>query len=161
MTRLKLAQLTLSLLIAATFMQAGASLFAIVVSVSTLVAAPPESLTIVQGAYGFNPDVFWNTFPNVHLAFVLLALIFCWKTHYRKWVFAGWAVGIMAGVVAIFLLSPVQSEFLTAQYSNSFDPALKEKGDLWLTYSVLFMSLSSLSGLVYILGFIKAQPESQ
>jgi Na+/proline symporter len=124
-----LAQLSYLLLIAVTFIQVGASLFAIVVNVSTLVSAPPASLAMVQGEYAFDPGVFWGIFPNVAFVFFVITLILNWKTDRRKWVIAGWLVGLLAGLAALFLLEPVQAEFLSAKYSESVDQDLKAVGN--------------------------------
>ena len=143
------------LFIALIFMQTGASLFATTVNVATLIKEPPKSLFILQGKYTFNPDVFWNTFPTISLGVFVITLIICWKTPLRKWLLIGWLVGIAAAVVAIFLLGPVQSEFLATPYTDTFDPNLQKLGGIWFNYSVLFMCISALSGLIMIYGLIK------
>ena len=138
--------------IAFVFIQVGASLFATTVNVATLIKEPPKSLFILQGEYTFNPDVFWNTFPTISLVVFVITLIICWKTPLGKWLLIGWLVGIAAAVVAIFLLGPVQSEFLTTPYTDTFDPNLQKLGSIWFNYSVLFMCISALSGLIMIYG---------
>lgn len=144
----------LVLLIGLTFMQAGASLFAITVNVSSLVESPPASLITVQGSYAFNPDLFWEKFPSLVLLALILALILNWKNSLRKWIIGGGLIWILSGVVVFVLLSPAQEEFLSAEYADSFDQGLKELGRTWKNYSLLFMSLSALSGFTYLAGLV-------
>ncbi|GLU44589.1 hypothetical protein [Allomuricauda sp. NBRC 101325] len=145
-------------LIGLTFMQAGASLFAIMVNISSLIDAPPASLITVQGPYAFNPDVFWDIFPTLVLIALLLAIFLNWKNALRKWVLMGGFVWMISGIVVFTLLSPVQTEFLSAEFSNTFSQSLKIIGEKWRDYSVLFMILSALSGFIYLVGLIK-KPE--
>lgn len=147
-----LALISYLLLSSATFMQAGASLFAIVVNVSTLIEAPPESLKMVQGKYAFNPDVFWNNFPNVVTILFVLALILNWKNSLRKWILIGFGIFILSALVAILWLGPVQEEFLSTPFSNSIDPDLMKLGLKWRNISLLFFISTLFSGFAYIYG---------
>jgi len=140
-------------------MQAGASLFAITVNISTLIESPPASLIIVQGPYAFNPDIFWEKFPPLVLLTLLLALIFNWKSSLRKWVVSGGVVWVLSGVVVFVLLSPAQAEFLSTEFSNTVDQELIKLGNKWRNYSLLFMSLSALSGFVYLTGLFANNKE--
>lgn len=150
----KLRLISYLLVLAYSFMQAGASLFAIMVNVSTLIKEPPASLYMVQGQYGFNPDIFWDNFPNMGMVLFIIALIINWKSPLRKWILIGFSVGLFAALSAIFLLEPIQSEFLNAPYSETISPDLKLQGNLWFNYSLLFFMLSFMSGVVYAFGLI-------
>ncbi len=152
-----LKQFSYLFLIGCSFIQVGASLFAISVNVSTLVKAPPASLAMVQGSYVFDPSVFWDNFPNFMLVVVILTLILNWKTPLRKWIIWGSVVYLISGIIAVFILEPVQTEFLSSEYANIIDPVLKEQGILWRNVSLCFLGVSILSGLVFILGYIKVQ----
>jgi len=160
MNKNKPALFTYLLLMANYFIQGGASLFATTVSVSTLVQAPPRSLTMVQGEFPFNPEIFWNVFPNIGFVLFVIALIANWRTPYRRWVVSGWLVSLVAAVVAIFFLVPVQEEFLSAAYADTVDPELMELGHQWFTYSVSFLSISMLAGLVLIIGLLRVKPDN-
>ena len=161
MNRETIRQISYLLLIGFSFMQAGANLFATTVNVSTLVEAPPASLAMVQGEYVFNPSIFWDNFPNYMLFVIVLTLILNWKTNLRKWIIIGSTVWLISALVAIVFLEPVQTEFLSSEYSNTVDPELKKIGLKWFNISLLFFSISVLSGLVYITGFVKNQIRSE
>ncbi len=137
-------------LIGVTFMQAGASLFAIVVNISSLIESPPASLVTAQGKYAFNPDLFWEKFPSLVLFTLLLATILNWKNHRRKYIISGGLLWLLSGVVVFTLLSPAQSEFLSLEYTDTVDSSLIGLGQKWRNFSTLFMSLSTLSGFVYL-----------
>jgi hypothetical protein len=148
-------QFSYLLLIGFSFIQAGANLFATTVNVSTLVEAPPASLSMVQGEYVFDPSVFWDNFPNYMLFLVVLTLILNWKTNLRKWIIGGSIIWLISALVAIVFLEPVQTEFLSSEYSNIIDPELKKLGLKWFNISLLFFGISILSGLVFIIGFVR------
>ncbi|PZX55764.1 hypothetical protein [Algoriphagus chordae] len=154
-------KLTYILLIGLTFMQAGASLFAITVNVSTLIESPPASLVSAQGPYAFNPDLFWEKFPTLVLITLLLALVFNWKSSLRKWVLAGGLVWILSGLVVFILLSPAQTEFLSTEFTNTVDQELIALGKTWRNYSLLFMSLSALSGFIYLSGLFSNNKQNR
>lgn len=147
-----ISKLMFAILIGLTFMQAGASLFAITVNISSLIESPPASLITAQGLYAFNPDLFWEKFPTFVLIALLLSIVLNWKSPLRKWVLSGGLLWVLSGVVVFTLLSPVQTEFLSTEYSNSIDPDLIELGKKWKNHSILFMSLSALSGFTYLSG---------
>ena len=155
----KIGKLTYLFLIGLTFMQAGASLFAITVNISTLIESPPASLITAQGPYAFNPDIFWEKFPPLVLLTLLLALIFNWKSSLRKWVIGGGLVWVLSGVVVFVLLSPAQAEFLSTEFSNTVSQELIELGRTWRNYSLLFMLLSTISGIIYLLGLFANNKE--
>ncbi|MBN7816969.1 hypothetical protein [Algoriphagus pacificus] len=155
----KIGIVTYILLIGLTFMQAGASLFAIVVNISILIESPPASLITAQGPYAFNPDIFWEKFPSLVLLTLVLTLIFNWKSSLRKWVLSGGLVWILSGVVGFVLLSPTQTEFLSTEFSNAIDLELKELGKSWRNFSLLFMVLSASSGFIYLTGVFKHYKE--
>ena len=140
-------------------MQAGASLFAITVNVSSLIESPPASLITVQGDYAFNPDLFWEKFPSLVLLTLLLALVFNWKNSLRKWILGGGLVWVLSGVVVFVLLSPAQEAFLSTEFSNTVNQELMELGKTWRNYSLLFMALSAISGLIYLSGLFSNNKE--
>jgi hypothetical protein len=46
-------------------LQAGAQLFAVAVVVGTVTEAPPRSLAMYAGEYGYNSGPFWEVMPTV------------------------------------------------------------------------------------------------
>jgi hypothetical protein len=52
----------------ASLLQAGAQLFAVVAIVGTVSAAPPRSLAMYAGEYGYNSGPFWDVMPAVTFA---------------------------------------------------------------------------------------------
>ena len=68
---------------ASCLVQVGAQLFAILVIVRTLIAAPPRSFAMLQGAHGYDSSIFWNIVPMITLVTLLLALAANGKTMRR------------------------------------------------------------------------------
>ncbi len=67
-----------------TLLQAGAQLFAVAVVVSTVAKAPPRSLAMFAGEYGYNSGPFWEVIPTITLLLLLIALLANWKTPRRR-----------------------------------------------------------------------------
>ena len=65
-------------------LQAGAQLFAIAVVVGTVTEAPPRSLAMYAGEYGYNSGPFWEVMPTVTLGLLLIALVGNWRTPRRR-----------------------------------------------------------------------------
>src|SRR4051812_23083625 len=44
-----------------------------------ITSAPPQSLQMLQGPYGFNPVRFWGTFRSITFILFISSLLFFWK----------------------------------------------------------------------------------
>ncbi len=99
-------RLSLFLALSFSFMQAGAQLFAITVIVTSLTSNPPDSLSMLEGEYGYDSSPFWETFPNITTLFLIIALIVNWKTSNRKYLLVGFGLFITGALYSIFILGP-------------------------------------------------------
>src|SRR5688572_253520 len=52
--------------------------------VPTWSAAPPASLSMFQGQYGLNPELFWKIIHPVNLVLFIICLIVHWRSERRK-----------------------------------------------------------------------------
>jgi hypothetical protein len=100
--------LTLIPALVAALLQAGAQLFAVAVVVGTVTKAPPRSLAMYAGEYGYNSGPFWEVIPTVTLVFLLIALVGNWRTPRRRLVLTAVALFIAAGLLTVFVMGPVQ-----------------------------------------------------
>ena len=70
-----ISNLTLIPAVISALLQAGAQLFAIAVVVRTVTKAPPRSLAMYAGEYGYDSGPFWEVMPTVTLCLLLIALL--------------------------------------------------------------------------------------
>lgn len=112
-------------------LQAGAQLFAVAVVVGTVTKAPPRSLAMYAGEFGYNSGPFWDVMPTITLGLLLLALVGNWRTPRRRLLLAAMALFIAAGLFSVFVMGPVQAAVVGAGYSNAVDADLGVQAGRW------------------------------
>lgn len=138
--------------------QVGAQLFAIVVVVDTVTAAPPRSLAMLAGEYGYDSGPFWEVVPMVTAVLLLVALATNWKTPRRRLILGAAGAFLIAGLFAAFVMGPVQADVLAAGYSDVVDEALRSRAAWWRTLDWISWALTLVVGL--LLSFALAVPLS-
>lgn len=78
MKELNLPNVTLMVSVTSWFIQFGAQLFALIVVAGTVAQAPPRSFAMLQGEYGYNSSVFWETVPLITFVTLIIALVSNW-----------------------------------------------------------------------------------
>jgi hypothetical protein len=126
-----LPNLTLIAAVVGALLQAGAQLFAIAVVVGTVTKAPPRSLAMYAGEYGYNSGPFWEVMPTVTLVLLLVALVGNWRTPRRRLVLTAVALFIAAGLFTVFVMGPVQEAVVRVGYSDAVDEALRDQAGRW------------------------------
>ena len=132
-------------------LQAGAQLFAVAVIVQTVTKAPPRSLAMYSGEYGYNSGPFWEVMPTVTLALLLLALVANWRTHQRRVLVAAIGAFLIAGLFAGLVMGPVQAEVVSAGFADSVDPALAARAARWRALDWLSWALTLVPGVLLLL----------
>ena len=140
---------------AACIMQLGAQMFAITMVASKLVSAPPKSLAMVEGPFGYDSRAFWEVMPMATAILMLVALISNWRTT-RRWLIAA-SIGlfILGGMLAGMLVEPEFAAIAGGGYRDMVDPALVERGKRWLTLDWAVWGVSSLAGLTLLLALAR------
>jgi|APMI01.1.fsa_nt_gi hypothetical protein len=126
-----IANLSLVAAVVGALIQAGAQLFAIVVIVSTVTAAPPRSLAMYGGEYGYNSGPFWELMPTLTLGLLLLALAGNWRTPRRRVILAALVLFIAAGLFSVFVMGPVQAAVVEFGYSDTVNEGLRTQAARW------------------------------
>ncbi|HET6680089.1 MAG TPA: hypothetical protein VFG84_02735, partial [Gemmatimonadaceae bacterium] len=103
-------------------LQAGAQLFAVAVIVGTVTTAPPRSLSMYSGAYGYDSGAFWEIMPTITMVLLLGALVANWRTPRRRMVISALGAFLLAGLFAAFVTGPLQAEIISAGFADSVDP---------------------------------------
>ncbi len=153
---------TLSLIpaVVGALLQAGAQLFAIAVVVGTVTKAPPRSLAMYAGGYGYDSGPFWEVMPTVTLALLLIALVSNWRTPRRPLLLGAVALFIIAGAFSVFVMSPAQEAVVGVGYSDAVDEALRVRAMRWHMLDWTSWALTLSVGVVLAVALAVRVPEA-
>ena len=143
----KFKDLTLIASAASCLVQAGAQLFAILIIVRTLIAAPPRSFAMLQGERGYDSSLFWNTVPMITLVTLLLALVANWKTTRRGLLLLALALFVVGSVIAGVVVEPGFGKLLAVGYSDTVDATLKSHAATLYLYDWVLWLVSLAAGI--------------
>lgn len=141
---------------ASCLVQAGAQLFAILVMVRTLIAAPPRSFAMLQGPHGYDSSIFWNTVPMITLVTLLVALVANWKTTRRGLLLLALALFVVGSLIAGMVVEPGFGKLLAVGYSDTVDAALKSQAATLYRYDWALWLVSLAAGISLL--FALARP---
>lgn len=155
-----IANLSLIPAVAGALLQAGAQLFAISVVVATVTAAPPRSLAMYAGEYGYNSGPFWEVMPTVTLGLLLMALAGNWRTPRRRLLLSALALFIAAGLFTVFVMGPAQAAVVGVGYRDSVDEALRVQAARWHMLDWASWALAFSSGIVLATALVVRVPDA-
>jgi hypothetical protein len=141
-------------------LQAGAQLFAIAVIVGTVTQAPPRSLAMYAGQYGYDSGPFWEMMPTVTLVLLLVALVGNWRTPRRRLILAAVGLFIAAGLFTVFVMGPAQEAVVGAGYSDAVDEALRVQAARWHMLDWVSWALTLSVGTVLAAALAVRVPEA-
>jgi hypothetical protein len=151
----KLSLVFLLSLIGAVFIQFGAQLFAIIVIVSTLVESPPESFALIRGDFAYDSSKFWDVYPNISGGLFILAIVFNWKTQFRKWILISFGMYIIGALFAIFVLEPTHAEVVRIVLNETKSNRLQDDALLWYRLDWILCILTFVTGIVLLVPIFK------
>jgi len=155
-----ISNLTLIPAVISALLQAGAQLFAIAVVVRTVTKAPPRSLAMYAGEYGYDSGPFWEVMPTVTLGLLLIALLGNWRTPRRRLLLTAVALFIGAGLFTVFVMGPVQEAVVGAGYSATVDEALRVQAARWHMLDWASWALTLSVGVVLATSLAVRVPEA-
>jgi hypothetical protein len=155
-----LADLSLIPAVVGALLQAGAQLFAIAVVVGRVTTAPPRSLAMYAGEYGFNSRPFWEVMPTVTFGLLLVALAGNWRTPRRRLVLAAVALFIAAGIFTVFVMGPAQEAVVGVGYSDTVDEALRVRAARWHSLDWAAWALTLSVGVVLAVSLAVRVPDA-
>jgi hypothetical protein len=132
-------------------LQAGAQLFAVAVVVGTVTQAPPRSLSMYAGEYGYDSGPFWEMMPTVTLVLLVVALVGNWRTPRRGYILAAVGLFIAAGLFTVFVMGPAQEAVVGAGYRDAVDEALRVQAARWRMLDWASWALTLSVGVVLAL----------
>ena len=116
------------------FTQIGAQLFAILVIVRTTIAAPPRSFAMLQGEYGYDSSIFWETVPMITLALLILAIATNWRTTRRNLLLLSLVLFLVGSAVAGLVVEPGFGKLMSIGYSDVVDTSLQSQAATLYAY---------------------------
>ena len=155
MDKQTLPNLSLMALIASCFIQIGAQLFAIVVIVRTVIAAPPRSFAIFEGEYGYDSSIFWQTVPTVTMALLVVALIANWRTTRRNLLLASLGLFLVGAVVAGLVVEPAFADLMAVGYSDMVDPLLQSRAAAWYVHDCALWFIALAAGIALLVALAR------
>jgi hypothetical protein len=143
-----LASLSLAAATISALLQAGAQLFAVTVIVGTVTQAPPRSLALYAGEYGYDSGPFWEVMPTITLGLLLVALFANWNTPRRRLVLGAVGAFLVAGLFTAFVTGPLQAEILAVRFADAVDPALTARAARWRELDWASWALALMPGIL-------------
>ena len=146
---------TMMALVAACLVQVGAQLFALSVVASTVSAAPPRSLAILEGAYRYDSSGFWNTVPPITAVLFVTALIANWKTSRRTLLLLAFALFVIGGLMAGLYLEPTFDEIKKIGFRDEVDPVLQARAARWYATDWAVWASGAAAAVCVLLALIR------
>jgi hypothetical protein len=151
----KLSLVFLLSLIVVVFIQLGAQLFAIIVIVSTLVESPPESFALIRGDFAYDSSNFWDIYPNISGSLFIIAIVFNWKTQFKKWILISFGIYIIGALFAIFVLEPTHAEVIRIVLNETESNNLQNEALLWYRLDWILCILTFVTGIILLVPISK------
>src|SRR6478609_3079301 len=95
-------------------------------------SAPPKSLYMLQGPFGFKPMIFWIIFRPITIILFLLAIVTNWKNSRQKLLLLAFIIDIITTIATFTYFAPETGVIVGATYHpDTVDLALFERAQLW------------------------------
>lgn len=161
MKALTLRNVALMAVVASWFLQIGGQLFALVAVDRILVAAPPQSFAMLQGAYHYDSEPFWNVVPMITTVLLIVAAVTNWRTPRRKHLMVALALYIVVALVSTLYLEPTFNELKAVGFRDEVDVALQAQAAKWHAAEWAVWGVALLGGLSLLLALVLPVPDSR
>jgi hypothetical protein len=121
-------------------------------------SAPPKSLYMLQGEYGFNPIKFWILFRPLTILLFLLALAANWRYSFarRRLLLIAFAIDIATTVATYTYFAPQTEVILSAGYGTDLvDDILFQKAELWKNLNWVRLGAFYVGGILLLFALAK------
>ena len=130
--KLKMADIILICLTLLYIMMLGGGCYEQLTVTNLVTSAPPKSLYMLQGPFGFKPIIFWIIFRPITIILFLFAIVANWKYSRRKILLFAFGVDLIATIATFAYFAPETGAIVGATYHPDIvDPALFERAQLW------------------------------
>jgi len=131
---LKLADISLIFLILFYVMMLGGGCYEQLTVTNVVTSAPPKSLYMLQGPFGFKPIIFWIIFRPITTLLFLLAVVTNWNYSRvrRKLLLFAFCIDLITTIATFTYFAPETGVIAGAVYNaDTVDSALLERAHLW------------------------------
>lgn len=153
--------LSLMTLICGYFIIVGAEVFGHVVVGTTAFAAPPRSLAMFEGPYGYDSAAFWDIFPPITAALFVLALALNWKGPRRTLILIAFIGFLLIGATSYLYVYPQFRDIVYVGFSDTVDPGLRARGLRWTTMAWVRWGITLLFGLMLLIALRRQSRSSE
>lgn len=135
----RLANITLIGLTLFYIVMAGGGTYEQINVTSVVTAAPPKSLAMLQGPYGFSPVKFWVIFRPITLLLFLLTLGFHWKAGSvrKKILLFAFGLDVLVTLATFLYFAPETGVIAGGAYIETVDPLLVQRAQLWKNLNLI------------------------
>lgn len=134
-------------------------------NVTTLVcSAPPKSLYMLQGPYGFKPMTFWVIFRPITILLFVFSLIANWNysVKRRKILLGALLVDVIITIATFTYFAPQTAVIAGAQYDSSLlDEVQFQQAQLWKNLNWLRLGGFYAGGLLLLIALSVKQDSKQ
>jgi hypothetical protein len=123
--------------------------------VPTWSAAPPASLSMFQGKYGLNPELFWKLVHPVNLLLFIITLIVHWRSDRRKNILIVLTSYALILVITFMYFVPELLSITKTVFSDTVDADLTRRAGLWEKLSIARLLVLIVLSIILLLGLTK------
>ena len=128
--------------------------------VPTWSAAAPASLSMFQGKYGLDPELFWMLIHPLNIVFFIVTLILHWKTDRKKTIsIVLISYVIILAITAIYFVPELLS-IIKTPYSPIVDSELTGRARLWEMLSIVRLFVLIVLAVILFLGLTQPRRKS-
>ena len=118
-------------------------------------AVPPVSLSMFQGEYGLNPELFWMSIHPVNIILFAVTLIIHWKTKRRKNVLITLIAYFIILIITSIYFVPELISITSTTYASSSDSSLTQRAKLWEILSLARLGVLMVLSIILFTGLTK------
>jgi hypothetical protein len=117
-----------------------------------IASAPPRSLSMIQGPYGFFPVLFWIIFHPLTDALVMLALIFNWKLSLfrRRILLVSFAITILIRLATFLYFAPETGVITGVNSTDTIDLEMVERAQRWEALNLIRLAAYYTIGVLLL-----------
>lgn len=118
-----------------------------------IASAPPKSLAMMHGPYGFSPVKFWVIFRPLTILLFVFAISFNWKLSIarKKLLIIAFVIDTTVTVTTFTYFAPEAGVIASAPFdSTGIDASLLERGQLWKSLNTIRLAAFYLAGIILL-----------
>ena len=123
--------------------------------VPTWSAAPPASLSMFQGKYGVDPELFWKLIHPINLVLFIITLIVHWRSPRKKHILTVFITYAAILLITFVYFVPELLSITQTAFSETVDADLTRRASLWETLSIARLIVLLGLSIVLLLGLTK------